>query len=237
MTGTLHPRWVVVIGATLGAVATCLWLGAGWVFPGRAAVRLQPGSPQALQLSHATRRSAAVQPQIARGVSEKPSTSVPVRTEAASAAVRDDSTYLRMLALAVSRADGTEVIRRINSRHEQFVLTPDDPEWGRQTEQALRDFFASRAANKNSGIEITSVSCRSQGCEVQAVVQMTVPGSDSDTAIATQRSDRDPREVLHEISPVGAALQQEDYIGSDLSESDGASEGVGFIVWYRRLGH
>lgn len=142
-----------------------------------------------------------------------------------------------MLALAVSRADGTDVIRRINARHERFVLTPDDPQWARQTEQALRDFFTSRSANRDSGIEITSVACRSEGCEVQAVVQMPVPGSDSDTAIATQRSGGDPREVLHEISPVGPSLRQEDYIGSDLSESDGASEGVGFIVWYRRLGH
>ncbi len=137
----------------------------------------------------------------------------------------------------MSRTDGTEVIRRINERHERFVLTSDDPQWGRQTEQALRDFFASHSANKNSGIEITSVSCRSEGCEVQAVVQMAVPGSDSGTAVATQHGGRDPREVLHEISPVGPSLQQEDYIGSDLSESDGTSEGVGFIVWYRRLGN
>lgn len=65
---------------------------------------------------------------------------------------------------------------------------------------------------------------------------MAVPGSDSDTTDTGQLGGEDPREALHEISPAGTSLKQEDYIGSDLGESDGTSEGVGFIVWYRRLG-
>jgi len=112
----------------------------------------------------------------------------------------------------------------------------DDPDWGRQTEHALRKFFGAHSASNSDGIEVTSVSCRSAGCEVQAVVHMTVPGSDSDATLTGQGSGEDPREALHEISPAGTSLKQQDYIGSDLGESDGTSEGVGFIVWYRRLG-
>jgi len=154
---------------------------------------------------------------------------------------RDDSTYFRMVALATSRSDAAEVSRKITETHERFILTPDDQDWGRQTEQALRDFFRSQSADKSNGIEITSVSCRSAGCEVQAEVQMQGPnepavGKGSKTAsVGEENGRKDPREVLQEIWPVGPSLRREDYLGSDLYDSVGTAESVGFIVWYRRV--
>jgi hypothetical protein len=73
------------------------------------------------------------------------------------------------------------------------------------------------------------VSCRFAGCEVQAEVQMRAPNE------APTAGREDSREVLHEISPVGPSLAQEDYIGSDLGEAVGTAQKVGFIVWYRRV--
>jgi hypothetical protein len=229
----LRTPWIVAIGVTLGAAVTWLWLGAGVMSPVRRAVEPRLHTPHALEPAHLSLRPSVMRSPISSGPSERARPSIAVRAEATA---RDDSTYSRMLAVAVSRSDATEVMRKISETHERFVVTPDDPDWARQTEQALRDFFSARSANRSGGIEITSVSCRSAGCEVQAVVQMAVPGSDSAAAFTSGRSGLDPREVLHESSPVGASLKQEDYIGSDLGESDGISEGVGFIVWYRRLG-
>jgi hypothetical protein len=208
---TLNARWIVALGVAMGAVVTWLW-GSNGVMPSASrAVVPQTSVPHAL-----------AGPQAALSA-------IPT--------ARDDSTYSRMLALAVSRSDAAEVTRMIAGTHERFVLTPDDPDWGRQTEQALRDFFRSRSANKSKGIEITSVSCRSAGCEVQAEVQMQGPiepvvGNGSTTASVDEENGR---EVLQEIWPVGPSLRREDYLGSDLYDTVGTAESVGFIVWYRRV--
>jgi hypothetical protein len=232
MTTTLNTRWIVVVVIVIGAAVTWLWVG-------RAVMPIASGTaePQAAALhelappteAHSQEQSGPL------GRARPPVPAIP-RPEAVIAGPSDDSTFARMLALAVSRSDAAEVTRRISETHERFVLTPDDPGWARQTEQALRDFFRSRSANTSAGIEITSVACRSAGCEVQAVVQMAFAASNSETASISQESGRqDPREVLHEIWPVGPTLKQEDYIGSDLFESDGTAESVGFIVWYARI--
>jgi hypothetical protein len=133
-----------------------------------------------------------------------------------------------MLAVAISRSDAAEVTRKITEMHERFALAPDDPDWGWHTEQALRDFFNSRSANKSNGIAVTSVSCRSDGCEVQAEVQMQ-------GAVGQEDGHADPREVLHDTWPVGPSLKLEEYIGSDLEDRVGNAEVVGFIVWYTRV--
>jgi hypothetical protein len=147
-----------------------------------------------------------------------------------------------MLALASVRSDGAEVTRELTSKHQRFVFGPDDPVWGRQTEQALREFFRSRSANQSGGIEITSVSCRSAGCEVQAEVQMQAPsepvftGTDSETTSVGRDGVReDPREALEDIWPLGPSLRRADHIGSDLFENAGTAEKVGFVVWYNRM--
>jgi len=49
------------------------------------------------------------------------------------------------------------------------------------------------------------------------------------TTVAQQRISQ----LLRRVVP---SLEKDDYLGSDLSESDGTAESVGFIVWYRRVG-
>jgi hypothetical protein len=59
-------------------------------------------------------------------------------------------------------------------RHERFLSAPDDPDWARVAEQQLWTFFQARAGKV---LEITSVSCRSVGCEVQALAQPPCGGA------------------------------------------------------------
>jgi hypothetical protein len=72
-----------------------------------------------------------------------------------------------MLDFIQSRSLSSRLAQDLTETHERFLSTPDDPEWSRRTEQALRDFF--RAKSAASRFEITSISCRSAGCEVQAL--------------------------------------------------------------------
>ncbi len=50
----------------------------------------------------------------------------------------------------------------------RVFATPDDPDWARKTEQSMWDFFQKKSAS-GDGPQVTSVSCRSSGCEVQAL--------------------------------------------------------------------
>jgi hypothetical protein len=236
---SVNSSHTVVLGVVIGAAVTWLWVSRGGVPTARSTVepqRVAPPTSRTLRLSvpptevH-TRESSGVANKAGPAVSARPSLGD------ASRVARDDSTYLRMLELAASRSDAAEATRKISEMHERFVLTPDDPDWGRRSEQALRDFFHSRSANKSRGIEITSVSCRSAGCEVQAKIQMAQefgePQSAAggpETAAGQESAGADPRTAIQETWPVGQSLKQEDYIGSEVGDS------VGFIVWYQRVG-
>lgn len=238
MRTTLNSLWIVVVVIVIGAAVTWLWVGRTRMTPASSTAEppaaathelAQPGNSSPLPEAHSQEQSEP----LARTHPTAPAIPPP---EPAVPKPNDDSTLTRMLALAASRSDSAEVTRKISETHERFVLTPDDPAWSRPTEQALRDFFRSRAANASTDFEITSVACRAAGCEVQAAVQMAFAESNSELASSTEESSRqDPRAALHETWPVGPSLKQEDYVGSDLFESDGAAESIGFIVWYRRV--
>jgi hypothetical protein len=232
---TLTSRWLIVLGVLVGVILTLVAVNRG-----SRPLSSRTGAP------HNSAPSRGPPDRDARksnGSSEweHPAESTSPGGNAANRVARNDSTYSRMLALVVSRSDAADVTRKITEMHERFVLAPDDPDWGSQTEQALRDFFDSRSANKSGGIEVTSVSCRSDGCEVQAEVQMKAAGDQASagpegaSAVGHEGRPADPREVLYATWPLGPSLRLEECIGSDLQDRVGNAEVVGFIVWYTRV--
>ena len=230
---TLTRRWLAVLGALISLGLTLVAINRGLSpLPGAPQTIAPPLGLPELHARESSRPSERAHP------AESASRDAYVANRVA----RDDSTYSRMLALVVTRSDAVQLTRKITEMHERFVLTPDDPDWGWQTEQALRDFFNSRSANKSGGIDVTSVSCRSDGCEVQAEVQTQGPGdqesagSDGAFVVGQEGGRAGPRAALYETWPVGPSLRLEDYVGSDLEDRVGNAEVVGFVVWYTRVG-
>ena len=140
---------------------------------------------------------------------------------------RDDTTYRKVLASASFFPQSKDVIRSISERHEQFVLTPDsDADWGRRTEKALRDFFQTSASD--GAVQITSVSCRSDACEVQAELQQKLPSAADDSAEI--RPGADPAAAMHEERLFGGSLRQEKSVGLSVDRDH-----IGFVTWYKRM--
>ena len=225
---TLNTWLIIVLAATIGAVGTWLW-----------ARKETAPTPDGTTVKPQSEARQAALPD-ASGTSRLPLDAHSGKSSAPTATPpsRDDSTYSGMLAFAQSLPNATDMTRRITQTHERFALTPDDPDWGRRTEQALRDFFRARSAK--GGLEITSVSCRSAGCEVQAQVQPTKEYLDAPLAndqleeppfvtANGERASEDPRAAIREAMPVGPSLKLEGAVGSRVGDR------IGFIVSYRRV--
>jgi hypothetical protein len=148
--------------------------------------------------------------------------SVPPPSVNAILAARDDSTYFRILATAQAIPKAAEGLRRLTEWHDSFILTPDDPGWGRPTEQALREFLQKQSAG--SRLEITSISCRSEGCEVQALDETTdvrgVPTNEGPKMLAMP---------LNADWPVGPSLRQQAGIFFSLGDRNG------IMIMYKRV--
>jgi hypothetical protein len=156
---------------------------------------------------------------------------VSVPAPAVSAAVRDDSIYDRMVAFAQADPRFARMARDLARERENFLFTPDDPEWARPAEQALRDYFESRATT--DGPRVTAISCRSAGCEVQALGPPLCGGTPCE--LQAQRSPEgpvpdgvDPVGPLRADRPAGLPLRRQAIFGEPIGDR------FGIIVTFSR---
>ena len=191
--GRMNTGTSIVLAVAIGAGATWLWTSRGVEPAARhtsyhqsvALVKPSPPEVPSSSRSQPDRHSGESSglPNVAPSVDAIPG-------------VRDDSTYDRMLAFAQSDPRSASTARDIIEKRERFVFSPDDPDWGRRTEQALRDFF--RAKTAGGGPQITSISCRSAGCEVQALSQPFCGGTPCELQAPSER-----RAAPDNVDPVG----------------------------------
>jgi hypothetical protein len=146
------------------------------------------------------------------------------------APARDDSTYDRMLAFAQSEPLSESTARDLIEKRERFLFTPDDPDWGRRTEQALRNALEAKTAG--GGSQITSVSCRSAGCEVQALSQPFCGGTPCELWVQGERragpDNVDPVAPFRTDWPGGLPLRRQALIVQHVGDRSGV------IVTYSR---
>ena len=176
---TMNTRLSIVLALAIGAGATWLWTSTENVAPKRPAPPELPDSSRSQPDKHSGQSGALPK-------DAPPVASVAPPSLDSIAGVRDDSTYDRMLAVAQSDPGSASTARDIFEERERFVLTPHDPDWGRRTEQALRDFFQAKIVG--GGPQITSISCRSTGCEVQALSQPICGGASCELQAQSERS-------------------------------------------------
>lgn len=224
-----HTGLSIVLAVAIGASFTWLWTSRGAepaasgtherisFAPQAPAFPEVPGSPR----SEPDRLTVAL-----------PVASMTPPSVVATASAADDSTYDRMLAFAQADPGSASTVRDLIEKRERFLFTPDDPDWGRRTEQALRDFLQAKTAG--GGPQITSVSCRSAGCEVQALSQPLCPPPGCELQNQSERSDRaapnsvDPLGPLRGDWPADLPLRREAIITQVIGGR------AGFIVTYKR---
>jgi hypothetical protein len=105
--------------------------------------------------------------------------------------------------------------------HESFSVTPDDADWGRPMEHALRDFLQKQSTFGH--LELTSISCRSENCEVQLLGEL------SDRRVPANEGLMMPPKALVARYPVGPSLQEQAAI------SMGLGDHTGIILMYKRV--
>ena len=156
----------------------------------------------------------------------------PVR---AAARFGDDSTYEKMLAYAQLRASpGSEdTARDITQWRQSFLATPDDPEWARKMEQSLWNFFQKKTAS-GDGPQVTSVSCRESGCEVQALSQPFCGGKPCELQSQEEKPPEsenvDPLELFRGGAPGNLPVSRM------LIMQQPVGDRAGIIITYRRTG-
>ena len=139
-----------------------------------------------------------------------------------SAPPRDDSTYYRMVAMIQSLPRTAEHAGTIAELHEGIVDAPDEPEWARKMERTLLDLYREQAGD--GSIRITSVVCRSSGCEVQAVGPRVERRDDS-----AEEAAPGPRPFPAD-RPVDSLARPAPVVFVDLGDS------MGYLAIYRRAG-
>jgi hypothetical protein len=112
-------------------------------------------------------------------------------------------------------------LRPLMAWHESFVVAPDDPDWGRPMEQALREFVQKESAFGH--MEITSISCRSENCEVQLLGEL------SDSRVPANEGLMMPPKALVVDYPVGRSLREQAAIRMGLGDR------TGIILMYKRV--
>jgi hypothetical protein len=201
---TANSNLSIVLVVAVGAATTWLWINRGSQPPPHPA----PVTP--------VNSNTPAQPTVARtpvpGTSEKAENDEPTAAVTAVTPVipvpHTDSTYQSMLAAAQTRPDNTRTEHDLIQERERFLATADDPDWARRTEQALWDFYRTHA--ENGGLQVTSVSCRSEGCEVQAAFALPT----CSTPPCEDRGSRaDPLGPLRGDWPGGLPLRRQLLIG------------------------
>lgn len=216
---------IIGLAAMIGAAVSWLWIHEARMSRDVASRSAAPSPLPSFSPPEANAQERRTAPQTAPMPGPITST-VPSRPPA-STGPRDDSTYLKVLASASFFPQSKDVIRSISQRHEQFVLTPDsDADWGRRTEQALRDFF--QTSSSDGAVQVTSISCRSDACEVQAELRQNLPSPSDDSA--NIRPGADPAATMHEEQLFGGSLRQEKSVGLSVDRDH-----IGFVTWYKRM--
>lgn len=211
-------RFAIVLAAVIGAVVAWLWAR---VDSGpKASSSLEPkSSPSPARASSEARDKDLESSGDLHAV--PPPTPVPPLSAELHATARDDSTYFRVLAAMQARAEVADQLRVLMAWHEHFISTPDDPDWARQTERALRDFVQKHTAGGR--LQVTSVSCRADNCEVQAL------GTMSDSRVpADERLMMPPTDLVVDY-PVGPTLREQAGIRLGLGDR------TGILLLYKRV--
>jgi hypothetical protein len=161
---------------TIGAAAVVLWKGGS---AERASAPLGP--------AHGATLKKQVLPASGASKNDNPVHAPAPAPQNTMAQTHNDATYDNMLSYAQLAPDSPNSAAEIIREHEEFLSSPDDPEWGRRTERELRSVLQAKALR--GGPEITSVSCRSAGCEVQALSRPFCGGAPCELVMMTQRED------------------------------------------------
>ncbi len=214
---TVSTGLAVVLPVVIGASVTWLWMSrpVQVAAPRTSELRSRPELPQVPRNSRTgpDRRSGE------SGGRRPQAAPASVTQDAGTATVTyDDSTYESMLTFAQSDPGSANTVRDLIAERTRFALTADDPEWARRTEQALWDFFQANAGD--GGLRVTSVACRSAGCEVQAVSQALCYGPPCEEG--------DPIGQLRGDWPGGLPLRRQIIISQIVSDR------AGIIVTYSR---
>ncbi len=157
------------------------------------------------------------------GNSSEPPKSVPAAAAPSadlSAPARDDSTYYRLLATIQALPRGADHARTITELHESIVDAPDDPEWTRAMERKLRENYSE--LEKGGRFALTSVVCRSTGCEVQALGPRIERRTDS------AGEETPAPEPFPQDRPVGPLSRPGPVLYVDLGDS------MGYLAIFRR---
>jgi hypothetical protein len=205
-----------VLAFAIGATIAWLWTGKDGVAALTTTPELQNAATKASAFPNAQAGKASVLPGKAPAAAPIPSPAVQ-----AVSGTRDDSTYFRVLAAMQGDPQAAAQLRPLMAWHERFVLTPDDPDWGRRMEQALREFLRKQSALGR--LEITSVSCRSENCEVQLL------GDLSDSPVPANEGLMMPPKELIVAYPVGPSLREQAAIRMGLGDR------TAIILMYRRV--
>jgi hypothetical protein len=208
--------FAIVLAFAMGATVTWLWIGNGGGPALRGNAEQQNVSMKGSAFPHAPAgKSSAL---AANVPTPAPTSSHAVQT---SVGARDDATYFRVLAAMQAVPQAAPQLRPLMAWHQSFVLTPDDPDWGRQTEQALKEFLQKQSAFGH--LEITSISCRSENCEVQLLGEL------SDRRVPANEGLMMPPKALVVDYPVGPSLRQQGAIRMGLGDR------TGIILMYKRV--
>ncbi|HEY4213973.1 MAG TPA: hypothetical protein VGM84_21040 [Steroidobacteraceae bacterium] len=202
---TANVNLSVVLMMAIGAAVTWLWLNRG-----RAPVT--PGVPRPQSVTSMTRPQPVIDQAAARRMPESaPTQGAPAvvgRTAPAEAPVpHADSTYQSMLVAAQTNPENPRTEHDLLQEREGFLATADDPDWARRMEQALWDFYQTKGLPR--GTQITSVSCRSEGCELQVMWGRALLGLPVDSP----PMNNGPLEGLRTDWPGGLGLRRQLIIG------------------------
>lgn len=205
----------ILLALAIGATVTWLWIGMGAVPALRGNPDLQNASPEA-SVPNAPAEKSSVP--LGKAPAAAPTSSPSVQ---AVAGARDDATYFRVLAAMQAIPQAAAQLRPLMAWHESFVLTPDDPDWGRPMERALREFVQKQSALGH--LEITSISCRSENCEVQLLGEL------SDSRVPANEGLMMPPKPLVVPYPVGPSLREQAAVRMGLGDH------TGIILMYKRV--
>jgi hypothetical protein len=205
----LNSALSIVIAVAIGMVAVWLWT--------------RKGTDASTTQSHAASHVAVPQlqgaPSRALSAPSPPSANTTNASSSPAAAtpgrIPNDATYDRMLSVSQATPLRPGTHQELIERHERFLSAPDDPDWARTAEQQLWTFFQARAG---SVLQITSVSCRSAGCEVQALMKPPCGGGPCEGPLP---ANVDPFAPIRVDWPAGLPLKREAIVEQFVGDEGG----------------
>jgi hypothetical protein len=206
----------IALAFAIGVAVTWLWMGNGAVRELRGRPQQQNVSPKESAFPNTHAENASALP--GKAPAAAPSSSRAVQP---AAGARDDATYSRVLAAMQAVPEAAAQLPPLMAWHESFVLTPDDPNWARPMEQALKEFLQKQSAVGH--LDITSISCRSENCEVQILGEL------SDSRVPADEGLMMPPKALVVAHPVGPSLREQAAVRMGLGDR------TGIVLMYKRV--